>query len=223
MANYTLGVVAHVERQEQIEYLRERVYPDLIEVDDGTYGVMGNHCLTIEKLYENGRRSGQEWLVVLEDDAQPVEGFHRQVSAALDVSPSSIVSFYSGTGHPAQRQAQFAELHSHPELHWILWKNLRHAVAYALHVEVIEWGLVDHMLKMERNRWSPDDAISEFAKHHGMPVAYTNPSLVDHEDGQPMVKGRTSKGMPYIGRRRPRKAHWVGTRMVWRLDNARQL
>jgi hypothetical protein len=223
VANYALGIVAHVERQSQIDMLRERIYPDLIEVDDGTYGCMGNHCLTIEKLYQNGRRSGREWIVVLEDDAQPPEtGFHQQVSAALDVAPSPIVSFYSGTGHPAQRQGKFAEMAARQDVHWILHANMRHAVAYALHVDVIELGLIDHMIKMSRERWAPDDAISKFARRHGIQVAYSNPSLVQHEDGPMMVKSRTSKGIPMINRRRPRKAHWVGTRILW-FDNAGQV
>lgn len=225
MANYTTGVVAHVERQEQIEMLRERIYPDLIEVDDGTYGCMGNHCLTLEKLYQNGRRSGCEWLVVLEDDAQPPElGFHQQVSAALDAAPSTIVSFYNGSGHPAQRQADFEELALRDDIHWILHANLRHAVAYAVHAEVVELGLIDFMVEMSRQRWAPDDAISKFARKIGKWVAYSNPSLVNHEDGESVIKVRMTKGMPMIGRRRPRKAHWVGTRIVWGgVDNAGQV
>lgn len=224
MANYTLGVVAYVDRQKQIEYLRNEVYPDLIEVDDGTYGVMGNHCLTLEKLYENGRRSGREWIVVLEDDAQPVPSFHRQLSAALDAAPSRIVSLYNGCGHPAHRQQQFADLAKRADVHWITHQYFRHAVAYAIHVDVIELGLIDHMIAMSRNRWAPDDAISKFARSVlREPVAYSNPSLVDHEDGPTMVKGRTSKGIPMLSRRRPRKAHWVGTRLLWSVDNVGQV
>lgn len=215
MASYTLGVVAYVTRQKQIEYLRNEVYPDLIEVDDGTFGVTGNHNLTLAKLYEYGRRCGCEWLVVLEDDAQPVPGFHRQLSAALDVAPSPIVSLYNGSGHPAHRQAAFADLAKRQDVHWIIHRDLRHAVGYALHMEVIELGLIDHMIEMDRQRWAPDDAITKFARRWEKPVAYANPSIVDHEDGPATVKRRTSKGIPMISRRRPRKAHWVGTRLVW--------
>jgi len=216
VANYTTGVVAHVERQEQIEMLRERIYPDLIEVDDGTYGCMGNHCLTLEQLYQNGRRSGREWMVVLEDDAQPPEtGFHQQVSAALDVAPSPIVSFYNGSGHPPQRQRAFGDAASRQDVHWILHPYLRHAVAYAVHMEVIELGLVDYMLKMQRERWAPDNAISRFARRWNKPIAYSNPSLVEHEDGPTVIQVRSTMGIPTIGMRRPRKAHWVGTRIKW--------
>lgn len=219
MANYTLGIVAHVDRQTQIDKLHAEVNPDLVEVDDGTFGVMGNHTLTIHKLYDNGRRCGAEWLVVLEDDAEPVTGFHQQLSNALDVAPSPIVSLYNGTGHPAQRQRKFAELASRADIHWILHQNMRHAVAYALHVEVIELGLIDHMIEYGRQRWAPDDAISKFARRWDKQVAYTNPSLVEHEDGPTMIKTHTSKGIPMLCHRRPRKAHWVGTRMVW-LDSS---
>lgn len=224
MANYTLGIVAHVARQEQIEKLRLEVNPDLVEVDDGTYGVMGNHVLTLEKLYSNGRRTGQEWLVILEDDAQPVAGFHRQMSAALDVAPSRLVSFYNGTGHPAARQAQFAQFAARQDVCWIMHRMMRHAVAYAVHADMVELGLVDWMIDMERKRWAPDDAIGKFARMHSELVSYTNPSLCDHEDGQPVIKSRTSLGIPMISRRRPRKAHWLGTRMTWQgIDNAGQV
>lgn len=215
MANYTLGVVAYYSREKQINYLRDELNPDLIEVDDGIFGVMGNHCLTIEKLYENGRRTGQEWLVVLEDDAQPVVGFRQQCSAALDVAPSPIVSFYSGSGHPANRQAQFADLHKRQDVHWVMHKTMRHAVAYALHVEAIELGLIDHMIKRGRQSWAPDDAIGDFAQITSTKVAYSNPSLCDHEDGPTVVKCRRHLGIVTSARRRPRKAHWVGTRLTW--------
>ena len=223
MANYTLGVVAYIDRQVQIERLRNEVNPDLVEVDDGTLGVMGNHTLTIHKLYDNGRRCGAEWLVVLEDDAEPVVGLHQQLSAALDVAPSPIVSLYSGTGHPAGRQAAFIEMSHRPDVHWILHAHMRHAVAYALHVSVIELGLIDHMIEKGRQHWAPDDAISKFAQRWAKKVAYTNPSLVDHEDGPTMIKTRTSLGMPMLARRRARKAHWAGTRLTWRIDNVGQV
>lgn len=216
VANYTLGVVAHVDRQTQIDRLHDIVNPDLVMVDDGSLGVMGNHTLTIHKLYDNMRRCGAEWMVVLEDDAQPPEtGFHQQLSAALDVAPTRIVSLYNGTGHPSQRQARFTELSQRQDVHWIMWKYLRHAVAYALHVDIIEMGLVDHMVEYSRQRWAPDDAISKFARRWDTTISYSNPSLVNHEDGPAMVKGRTAFGITTLARRRPRRAHWVGTRMSW--------
>lgn len=216
MANYTLGIVAYVERQEQIAKLRDELYPDLIEVDDGTFGVMGNHCLTLEKLYQSGRRSGQEWLVVLEDDAQPIDGFHRQLSAALDVAPSPVVSLYNGSGYPGQRQGAFYEATLREDVCWIQHRSMRHAVGYAIHMGAIEMGLLDAMIEYQRRRWPPDDAMSVWCKRQGELVSYTNPSLVQHEDGPPTLKTRTNRGIATMNiRRRPRKAHWVGTRFVW--------
>lgn len=227
MANYTLSIVAHVDRTEQANLLSCCVKADSVEWDDGKLGVTGNHAVALAMAYHNAHRGGQEWVVILEDDALPVVGFNEQLSAALDVAPSPIVSFYSGTGHPANYQARFAELSTRHDVCWILHQNMRHAVAYALHAEMFELGLRVAMTDAVIQRWAPDDALSKFARHHGISVASTNPSLVDHEDGHTVIKTRTSMGIPMITRRRPRKAHWCGTRMTWSdsaayVDNARQ-
>ncbi len=224
MANYTLAIVAHMDRREQLERLRAQVHPDIVEVDDGTWGVTGNHAIALAAAYRNARNSGHEWVVILEDDALPVSGFNRQLSAALAAAPTPIVSFYNGTGHPANRQGRFAELSARQDIHWIVHTRMRHAVAYALHSEASGLGACDAVMEAVRDKWAPDDALTRFARRHGFEVAYSNPSLVDHEDGAPMIKSRTSMGIPMIGRRRPRKAHWVGTRMVWGgVDNVGQV
>lgn len=215
MANYTLGVVGHVERSEQIARLTDQLSPDIIEVDDGSLGVAGNHALVLGLSYRNARRCGQEWVVVLEDDVLPVVGFHHQASAALDVAPSLIVSLYSGTGHPANFQAGFAELSKREDVCWILHRNMRHAIAYALHTSMFEYGVIETMTEAARTKWAPDDALSRFARKTRIEVCSSNPSLVDHEDGPTVIKGRTSMGMAMNARRRPRKAHWCGTRMRW--------
>lgn len=218
MANYTLGIVSHVDRQEQTAALSAAVHADRVLVDDGSVGVTQNHLAVLIALVQSAQRTGCEWIVVLEDDAQPVTGFHQQLSAALDVAPSRIVSLYNGTGHPANRQAAFAQAAAREDVYWILHKRLRHAVGYAVHTSVMALGLHRHIAAFARqpHPWPPDDAITDFARRNAILVSYTNPSLVDHEDGISMIKTRNSRGMPMLARRQPRKAHWVGTRMSWR-------
>ena len=215
MANYSIGVVGYVDRQDQLDMLHDTIMPDLVEVDDGTLGVMGNHLLTASKLYDYAEKVGSEWIVVLEDDAQPVLGFHSQLNALLDVAPSPVVSLYNGSGYPAQHQRKFAEAAACHDICWIMHPYLRHAVAYALHKEAFGSGLLDELIELDMKRWAPDDAISAWAKRWGTLVAYTNPSVVNHQDGPPVIVARRHFGMTTFGRNRPRRAHWVGTRPAY--------
>jgi hypothetical protein len=223
VANYTLAVVAHVDRQDQIRYLSEKAQPDLVEVDDGTLGVMGNHMATLVAAYGNAHRSGQEWVVILEDDARIGEDFHRQLQCVLDAAPSPMISLYNGTGYPMQYQRRFAELAGRNDVHFILHRAMRHAVAYALHAQCFELGLIESMTKMTRQKWPPDDAMGAWCRTQGMQVAYTNPSIVEHEDGPSVIGQRWGVAGPIVGARRlPRHAHHFGGREHWdsqKVDN----
>lgn len=216
MSNYVLGVVSHVDRHRQREHLRDILSPEYIGEDDGSLGVMGNHLKVISSLAVLSVSSGAEWVVVLEDDAEPQPGFHRQLNAALDVAPSPVASLYLGTGYPQQKQRKFADAVAHQDVCWIMHEHMRCAVAYALRRECFELGIIERMVELHGKRWAPDDAIGKWAKEHCIPVAYSNPSIVDHEDGPPVVKFRRHRGhVTPAGRKRPRKAHWVGTRLTW--------
>lgn len=216
MANYVLGVVGHVDRRVQRQRLEGQINPDVVVTDDGTLGVTGNHLAVLRDCVWQASAGGANWVVVLEDDALPVAGFHQQLSAALDVAPSEVVSLYYGTGYPAQRQHQFRSMSHRQDLCWILHPHMRHAVAYALHVDCFRNGLLDTFNTYAQVEYPPDDAIGKWALRHSTPIAYANPSLVDHEDGASVIKTRRHLGIVTPNaRRRPRHAHWVGTRLAW--------
>lgn len=214
---YQLGVVAHVERQYQIDNLSADLEPEVIEVDDGSRGVGGNHIDTLKALR---RKDPDTWLVVMEDDAQPVPYFHEQVADALRVAPTPIVSFYCGSGYPAQYQALFTEaIQTHEEACWLLHPQLRHGVCYAIH-PMISRAVIIRMEKLITQQYAPDDAITKWALENRTEVAYSNPSLVNHEDGPTVIDYRMHLGhVGAAGRKRPRKAHRVGTRLTWN-DNS---
>lgn len=219
MGELAIGIVAHMSRQEAVASLRQKVRPDLVEVDDGDLGVGGNHLLTLRQLQPIARRNWSEWVVALEDDALPVEAtfqhpyadFRHYADGALDHAPSPLVSFYLGTGHPTQYQARCAELVK-SEASWIRHTHMRHAVAYAIHTSVLS-ALIDQMTPLVRDKWAPDDAISAFALRNAYDVAYVNPSLVDHDDKlPPAISARTFRGRITHSRKYPRHAHKFGPR-----------
>jgi len=194
------------------ERLAANVQADYLSIDDGTLGCEGNHMAVL------GHLSGldTDWLIVLEDDALPCDGFREQADAALTVAPAPIVSFYLGTNRPEyyqplgaphavplQPRIRAALTHDTP---WIVARSLFHAVAVAMPTTLAR-DMVDD-LDLSR---PIDKAISLWAETHRHTVAYTNPSLVDHRDTPTLV--RHHDGAP---RTQPRRAHAFGTRKTWK-------
>lgn len=212
-----IGVVAHTSREEMATELSEKVSADMVAMDDGTLGAGMNHYTMLCKLRD---KYPDHWLVALEDDSLPVDGFREQLDKALAVAPTNIVSLYLGTGYPAQYQRLFAEaVEQNPYACWLLHAQLRHGVGYCIHPGIAR-ALLIRMEKLVQQRYAPDDAISWWAMRNREKVAYTNPSLVDHRDGETVVDYRMHLGhVTAAGRKRPRKAYNPGTRMTW-TDNA---
>lgn len=211
-----IGVVGHASRPKLIERLRKQLVPDVVQIDDGSAGCGKNHVHTIERTYAIALDRDLDWLVIVEDDAIPTQDFRTVVGTALEYSPSEIVSLYLGTGYPQQYQADFIEA-VNSETCWIMHKWMRHAVGYCLHVSLVP-ELIDHMKPLVDQRWAPDDAIGEYARKNDIGVAYTNPSLVDHEDDESVVVYRTHKGHPTSGRVKERKAHKFGVPDAWNYE-----
>lgn len=208
-----IGIVAHPTRLESVGWLTDQVAPDVVQVDYDQIGCGRNHLMTIERTHAQAVTVGADWLVIMEDDALPVENFRIHAQQCLSHSPSKIVSFYLGTGYPQQYQALFAAAVLNSSC-WITHKWMRHAVCYAIH-RTIALPLLEQMRNLVGKRWAPDDAIGEYARQHNLPISYTNPSLADHADTTSVVTNRTHRGHPTSGRSKVRKAHRYGVPSDW--------
>lgn len=205
------GIVAHEARAEQAIQLAEQTNA-LIALDDGKLGCQLNHSRTLQHL----ATLGGAYALVLEDDAELVDGFLGQVTAALQAAPecvyedgntqpAPILSFYLGSGYPKQWQRGIQRAitkAAEQDATWILSEHLLHAVAYAIRTELIP-DLLANLPDLPI-----DQAISEWARTRGHQVAYTNPSLVNHADGDTVITGRRP-------RTTARKAWRTGTRNHW--------
>lgn len=175
-------------------------------MDNGTLGCAANHRKVWEWLSKHSVRTNvrTEWCVVLEDDAEPVEGFREQLEQALTVAPSPIVSLYLGTSRPKHWQlfvTDAVQRANQADASWLLGTHLLHCVGVAVRTELAplmaEWST--HL----------DQPLDDHPVGDHM-IAYTNPSLVDHTDDTPVVLH--PDGQP---RDKPRKAHRAGTRTTW--------
>lgn len=188
-----VGIVAHTSRATQATQLARTVRADFISFDSANLlGCDGNHRAVQQHL----TALNAPFAVVLEDDAEPIDGFREQLHAALAVAPAPIVSLYLGKSRPRpwQRRVQAAiERANHTGAHWIRGGALLHAVGYAIRSDLLP-ALLEH-----QSRLPVDQHISSFAQRHGHAVAYTVGSLCDHADtgtlfdhpdGQPRPPGR---------------------------------
>jgi hypothetical protein len=210
LTSIKIGIVADLRRREQAEQLADKVDATVLCFDDGIAGVTKNHIRTWTRL----QQYGAEWLVVLEDDAVPVDDFRYQLTQALINAPTDIVSLYLGTGYPKawQRFIRTALTEARKaDANYLVSTHVLHGVGVA-----IKSSLVDDMLRMvgwmsqDQRTWPVDEQITHWARMRAHRVAYTRPSLVDHMDGESLVVHPDGEG-----REGKRVAHEVGSRHLW--------
>lgn len=214
---FSIGVVAHIARQQMAEQLANQVQADCISVDDGTLGCEQNHLHVQQHLHAH--HPDTDWHLILEDDAIPCNNFREQLHQALTVAPTPIVSLYLGTNRPHYYQpigtrsatplqpliADATQRADHTNTPWITSRSLFHAVAYTIRTD-----LVDDLLNNIEPSRPIDKAISRWAETRHHPVAYTWPSLTNHRDEPTLF--HHPDGAP---RTEPRKAWRHGTRATW--------
>lgn len=177
----------------------------VLSLDDGTYGAGGNHI----RAWELTQALETTWAAVLEDDAQPVQGFTQQAEQALSAAPEPVVSMYLGRTRPKRWQERIAPAIANADradAHWLTTTHVLHAVAVAIHTDLRE----DWLDFAHTSTLPPDERLTAWCIARGHSVAYTFPSLVDHADGPTLV--RHSNTGNTTG---PRTAWRTGTREHW--------
>lgn len=200
---YRIGVVAHTSRAAAAKTLAQQVNAEFISVDTGLLGCDDNH----EAVQHHLANLPSTWSVILEDDAQPVEDFTDQLTAALPLAPAPIVSLYLGRKRPPhfQRRIEHAlAAAKEQDASWIVSTHLLHAVGYCIKTELLP-SLLSHDSVLP-----VDQHIGDWARRFGHLVGYTVGSLVEHQDAPTIVDH------PDKAPRRPgRKAWQVGGRTFW--------
>lgn len=131
-----------------------------------------------------------ERCVIVEDDAEPVDGFMGLSRRVLADWPDDLVSFYLGTGYPEQYQPHIeAEVTSGSDV--VRLQNLIHGVCYS-----VPNGLeADVLSKMDKSLPADFSIGRAWWSITGREIIYPLPSLADHVDG-PRVEQTGARSHP---------------------------
>lgn len=144
------------------------------EVADGTH----------EAEWNNGKaslRAGShlgDWHIVIQDDAILSPHFYENVVGAINNVPTkTLISLYTGKPRPLGNRVQRAVDKVNDET-WLSYWLLMWGVGILLPSSHIE-----HLIEFVDDRTEPyDTRIGIFYQRNRLPVYYTMPSLVDHND-----------------------------------------
>lgn len=172
-----------------------KIGPAAIAYDERLEGAESNHIRALAL-----SEPACEWHMVVEDDAVLSSRFGELLPEALEQYPDHIVSAYTGQLFPRHRQDDFIRAASLGMD--LVTDYVAHGVANAYPEDII-----DSLIAWIDPTGIPvDEQISHFAHHHGIPVVYLMPSLVDHRDAksvlpatswQPRRPGRTAHRFIY--------------------------
>jgi hypothetical protein len=210
-----IGVVAHVAREHLVDNLIRDHQVDVIKWDDGfppdATRCADNHIRVLKALNKYAL-PWDEWVVVLEDDAQPVPHFREQVTLVLEQALTPLVGLYLGSGNPTgptQRAITPAVAAAEAsDSHWIVADWFISTVAYA----VRSTWLPALIAGLESMGGPVDNRINDWSHRVRLKTWYTQPSLADHADVPTLIGGG---GVPGLEQIMPRRAHRLGSRTEW--------
>lgn len=192
--NITAAVMAHPKRKDAAEALAKQLkkYPFVdVSLSYDTPDA-GSH----QSEWDNGSRAlmagvGRgDWHIVIQDDAILSPFFYENLIGAINNVPTkSLISLYTGKARPFGKRVQLAVNKVKDET-WLSYWLLLWGVGIAIPSEHIK-----PMLDFVSDRDEPyDTRIGVFYNRNRLPVYYTMPSLVDHDDDTPsLIPGHGTK------------------------------
>ncbi|MGT2074308.1 hypothetical protein SPM50_22730 [Enterobacter hormaechei subsp. hoffmannii] len=190
-----IAIVAHHSRRTMAEELASKLEADIVFMDEHSAGANSNHLRALRWAAEQSDR-----VIIIEEDALPVDGFRYKAQDWLARFPGDMLSFYLGTGRPPQYQMQIAErliVADKTRADYITLSRLIHGVCYSVPPEHVH-----RVLSRWDNSKPADYAVGDA---WGGSVIYPCYSLVDHADGEPVERHPDSA--PRTERRRAWRLH----------------
>ncbi|MCK6982895.1 hypothetical protein [Enterobacter roggenkampii] len=169
-----IAIVAHHSRRTMAEELASKLEADIVFMDEHSAGANSNHLRALSWAAEQSDR-----VIIIEEDALPVDGFRYKAQDWLARFPDDMLSFYLGTGRPPQYQKEIAGMLVEADrvnADYLVLSKLIHGVCYSP-----PRGRLERMLNAWNKTLAADYAVGEA---FGGRVIYPCYSLVDHADMQ---------------------------------------
>lgn len=179
----SVTIMAVPARRAQAEHLQSvlSLYPfsDVSITYDGV--AAGTH----ESEWANGKASllagvgkGYDWHIVIQDDAILTPDFYENIEGAINNVPTkALISLYVGKTRPFPQRIRVA-VNKVTDETWLRYMLLLWGVGI-----VIPTSHIQPLLEFVEDRAEPyDTRIGIFYQRNRLPVYYTMPSLVDHND-----------------------------------------
>lgn len=195
MTTISATVMAHPKRKARAEELLRELeqYPF---VDPSiTWDEQNDEWHTGERALKQGIGKA-EWHVVIQDDAILSPGFYDNLQGALAAAPKrTLISLYTGTARPLGQRVKIAV------------DKARIANASWLSHYLLFWGVgicipsahIEHALEFVEGRTEDYDVrLGIFYQRNMLPVYYTQPSLVDHDDAVGSLLGHGEGSQPRV-------------------------
>ncbi|HCJ7415743.1 TPA: hypothetical protein NVL77_000828 [Enterobacter hormaechei subsp. xiangfangensis] len=167
-----IAIVAHHSRRTMAEELASKLEADIVFMDEHSAGANSNHLRALRWAAEQSDR-----VIIIEEDALPVDGFRYKAQDWLARFPDDMLSFYLGTGRPPQYQKEIAGMlveSDRVNADYLVLSKLIHGVCYSP-----PQGRLARMLNAWNKTLAADYAVGEA---FGGRVIYPCYSLVDHAD-----------------------------------------
>ena len=167
-----IAIVAHHSRRTMAEELASKLEADIVFMDEHSAGANSNHLRALRWAAEQSDR-----VIIIEEDALPVDGFRDKAQDWLVRFPDDMLSFYLGTGRPPQYQNEIAGMlveSDRVNADYLVLSKLIHGVCYSP-----PQGRLARMLNAWNKTLAADYAVGEA---FGGRVIYPCYSLVDHAD-----------------------------------------
>lgn len=174
----SVTIMAHPSRRAAAEKLLVQLAGTGFVMGYITWDQKNNEWDTGSRALARGIELNADYHVVLQDDAILAPNFYQNVAAALSSVPQkSLVSLYTGTGRPLPDRITAAVAKSRNG-EWLKFQTLLWGVAVA-----VPTAHIADLLEFVADRTEVYDTRIGYAyMRQALPVYYTNPSLVDHDD-----------------------------------------
>lgn len=201
----SIAIMAHPSRQKQVEAL----FAILRHYDFVSWHIVydtdNDEWHTGKMALYSGVGRG-DWHVVIQDDAILTPNFYENIENAITaLGQKTLISLYTGTARPMAKRVKDA-VEKAKDGEWLTFRQLLWGVGI-----VIPTSQIMPVLEfVEDIDLQYDNKIGEFYCRNSLPVYYTVPSLVDHND----ELGSLLPGHGKAVNDDPRVAHRLATGLV---------